>query len=223
VTRIFAVVEGPTEEVFVKDVLAPVLWPRQVYLTPILLGVPGHKGGQTNYARVKKDILTQLKQDRAAYCTTMLDLYGLGKGFPGTPTPPNVSNLEKVAHIERAVLEDIIGTSPDLGADIRFVPYLQLHEYEGLLFSDPAAFAHSIFRPDLADRFQAIREAFATPEDINNDPNTAPSKRVLQLCSSYNKPLDGKRAASAVGIATIRRECPHFRAWLERLESLGGS
>lgn len=220
-TRVYAVVEGPTEEVFVKDVLAPVLWPRQVYLHPIILGVPGHKGGRTNYARVRKDILTQLKQDRAAYCTTMLDLYRLGKGFPGTPTPLNLSNLDKVAHIERAVQEDIIGGSPDLRADVRLLPYLQLHEYEGLLFSDPGAFANSIFQPHLAGPFQSIRNGFPTPEDINDSPNTAPSKRVAKLYPPYNKPLDGKRAATAVGVEAMRRECPHFRSWLERLEALG--
>lgn len=222
-TRVYAVVEGSTEEVFVKDVLAPVLWPRQVFLYPIILGVPGHRGGKTNYARVKKDVLTQLKQDRAAYCTTMLDFYRLGKGFPGMPTPPNLSNLDKVSHIEQAVQEDITEEVPDLGADVRFVPYLQLHEYEGLLFSDPVAFARSIFQPHLAGEFQSIRDQFPTPEDINDSPNTAPSKRVAELYPSYDKPLDGKRAATAVGVAAMRRECPHFRAWLERLETLGGN
>jgi len=222
VMRIFAVVEGPTEEVFLKDVLAPLLWPRQKYLTPILLGVPGHKGGNTNYARVRQDILTQLKQDGAAYCTTMLDLYGLGKGFPGMPTPPELSNMDKVSHTERALQEAIVEEAPDLRADVRFLPYLQLHEYEGLLFSDPDAFANSIFQRHLAGQFQSIRDEFPTPEDINDSPNTAPSKRVAELYPSYNKPLDGKRAAIAVGIEAMRRECPHFRAWLERLETLGG-
>lgn len=221
-TRVYAVVEGSTEEVFVKDVLAPVLWPRQVYLNPIILGVPGHRGGKTNYARVKKDVLTQLKQDRAAYCTTMLDFYRLGKGFPGMPTPDDFSNLDKVTYIEHEVYEDIVAEAPELRSDVRFLPYLQLHEYEGLLFSDPQAFANSIFQPHLAGQFQSIRDEFPTPEDINDSPNTAPSKRVAELYPSYNKPLDGKRAASAVGIATMRGECPHFRAWLERLETLGG-
>jgi hypothetical protein len=73
----------------------------------------------------------------------------LGKGYPGTPLPPNLSNLDKVTHIEQAVIQDIIAQAPGLRADVRFLPYLQLHEYEGLLFSDPAAFAHSIYQPHL--------------------------------------------------------------------------
>jgi hypothetical protein len=213
-------VEGSTEASFVQEVLAPILWARETYLTPTILGVPGHKGGRTNYARVKKDVLRQLKEDRAAYCSTMLDFYGLGKGFPGMPLPPNLSNVDKVSHLERAMKEDIMAEVPGLRPDVRFLPYLQLHEYEGLLFSDPEAFANSISLSHLAPRFRAIRQSFPTPEDIDDSSDTAPSKRVLGLCPSYSKVLDGTRAASAVGLEAMRRECPHFRAWVESLKRL---
>ena len=86
-SRVVVIVEGPTEESFVKGPLAEILWPHKVYLTPIILGVPGQKGGRTNYARVRKDLLRQLKQDATAYCSTMIDFYGLGPGFPGVPPP----------------------------------------------------------------------------------------------------------------------------------------
>jgi hypothetical protein len=95
VTRVRVVVEGPTEESFIKDVLAEILWPNQIFLIPIIVGVPGHKGGRTNYERVKKDVGLHLKQEQTAYCSTMLDLCGLGEGFPGFPVPPNLSNLVK--------------------------------------------------------------------------------------------------------------------------------
>jgi hypothetical protein len=103
VIRVYAIVEGTTEESFVKGPLAEVLQLRNVYITPIILGVPGHQGGRTNYARVQKDILLRLKQDQKSYCTTMIDFYGLGRGFPGIPLPPHLSNVEKVEHIETAV------------------------------------------------------------------------------------------------------------------------
>jgi hypothetical protein len=221
VTRVSVIVEGPTERSFVQGILAPILWARATYLTPTILGVPGHKGGRTNYSRLKKDVLRQLKEDRTAYCSTMLDFYGLGKGFPGTPLPPNLSNVDKVIHLERAMKEDIIAEVPDLRPDVRFLPYLQLHEYEGLLFSDPEAFANGISQSHLTPQFQAIRQSFPTPEDIDDSPDTAPSKRVLGLCPSYNKVLDGTRAASAVGIEAMRHECPHFRDWVESLGQLG--
>lgn len=110
---------------------------------------------------------------------------------------------------------------PDLRPDVRFLPYLQLHEFEGLLFSDPVAFASGIGEPRLASRLERIRNPFETPEDINDDPTTAPSKQVISVCPSYRKVLDGTRAARAVGIARMRQECPHFRNWLEQLEALG--
>ncbi|MGH9430407.1 MAG: DUF4276 family protein [Terriglobia bacterium] len=221
-TRIYVVVEGPTEESFVNDVLAPELWPSGKYLIPIIVGPPGHKGGNTNYARVKKDVITQLKQDHAAYCSTMLDFYGLGQGFPGTPLPPNLSNTQKVSHIERATLEDIAASVDDgLQPRSRFLPYLQLHEFEALLFSDPNALAAGIGQPDIAHDFVTIRDAFPTPEDINDNPNSAPSKRVLQCHPPYRKVLDGTLAAERVGIDRMRDECPHFREWVERLAALG--
>jgi hypothetical protein len=219
-TRVCVVVEGPTEESFVANVLATVLWPRQVYLTPIILGPPGHKGGNPNYVRVKKDIVTQLKQDRKAYCSTMIDFYGLGRGFPGTPPPENLSNIEKVRRIEQAVKAEIVAELPNLRADVRLVPYLQLHEYEGLLFSDPQAFASGIGQQHLVGRFQAIRNAFPTPEDINDNPNSAPSKRIESAYRSYSKPIDGLRAARAVGVDKMREQCPHFHEWLGQLEAL---
>lgn len=146
-TRIYLVVEGPTEESFVNNVLAPTLWPRNVYASPVIVGPPGHKGGNPKYVRVKKDVLNQLKQDRAAYCSTIFDFYGLGTDFPGLPLPANLQNIDKVLRIEQAVKDDILAEEPDLRPDVRFLPYIQLHEYEGLLFSDPAAFASGIAQP----------------------------------------------------------------------------
>lgn len=218
--RVRIVVEGPTEESFVNKVLAPTLWPRQIYLTPILLGVPGHKGGRPNYDRVKKDVLLHLRQDTTAYCSTLLDYYGLGHGFPGTPVAGNLPNIARVVEIERAVKEDICAHIPEFRPDIRFLPYIQLHEYEGLLFSSPPVFATAIRQEQLARHFQQIRDSFPTPEDINDDPLTAPSKRILAAYPRYRKVLHGTVAAQSIGIAAMRQECPHFREWLDRLAGL---
>jgi hypothetical protein len=220
VSRVIVIVEGPTEESFVKGPLAEVMWSRQVFVTPIILGVPGQKGGRTKYVRVEKDILRQLKQDKGAYCTTMIDFYGLGAGFPGTPVPLDLDNVQKVEHIERAVKNDICRQIPEFRPDVRLIPYLSLHEYEGLLFSDPDAFAQSISQPRLADRFHRVRNAFPTPEDIDNDPETAPSKRVINIYPAYRKVIEGTLAARAVGVQRMRQECAHFRDWLRQLEAL---
>jgi hypothetical protein len=219
--RIHVVVEGETEESFIRNVLAPTFHSRLIFLNPIILGQPGHKGGNTNYARVRKDVLTILKQDQTACCSTMLGLYGLGKGFPGTPLPENLPNLQKVERIEQAFRTDIVAQAQEWRADARFLPYIQLHEFEGLLFSDPPRFAAGIRQPHLATRFTAVRAAFATPEDINEGVNTAPSKQVEGIYPAYRKAVDGTLAAQAVGIETMRRECTHFRTWLERMNAWG--
>ncbi len=213
-TRLYVLVEGQTEESFVRNVLAEVLWRSNVHPTPILLGTPGHKGGRTSYARVKRD-------DRSAYCSTMVDLYGLGAGFPGHPPPDHLSNIDKVRHVERAVKQDICGDLlENLRPDARFIPYLQLHEYEAILFSDPDAFATGINHPHLRLQFQRVRDEFDSPEDINNAPETAPSKRVIAACPSYKKVIEGTQAAAAVGIPKMRAQCQHFREWIESLEAL---
>ncbi len=218
--RVIVVVEGPTEESFVKNVLRGSLWGSNLFLTPTILGRPGHKGGRTSYERVKRDVVLQLKQDRNSYCSTMIDLYGLGAGYPGHPPPGYLSNIEKVRHVEQAVKKYICDQIPDLRADRRFIPYLQLHEYEAILFSDPAAFARGINQPSLQRQFQRIRDEVDSSEDINNDPETAPSKRVLSVCPNYRKVIEGTQAAAAVGIPIMREQCAHFREWLESLERL---
>ena len=221
-TRLYVVVEGQTEESFVANLLAPVLWASNVHPTPILLGPAGQKGGRTSYVRVSRDVRVLLKQDHGAYCSTMIDLYGLGEGFPGTPPPNHLTNLEKVRHIESAFKDNICEQIPGFRPDLRFIPHLELHEYEGLLFSDPQAFANGINQAHLARHFQEIRDEFDSPEDINDDPTSAPSKRVLAAYPSYRKVIEGTIAAQSVGIPIIRRECQHFREWLETLEELDG-
>ena len=219
--RIYVVVEGQTEESFVNEILVPAFSSRAIYLNPRILGKPGHKGGRVNYARLKIDILAQLKQDRSCYCTTMIDLYALGAGFPGMPLSIHVVSQERAVRIEEEMKRDIVGEIPEFRPDVRFIPYIQVHEFEGLLFSDPVAFAVGIRQPHLTRSFTAVRQAYSTPEDINDKPNTAPSKQVLAIYPAYNKVLDGPLGAGSVGIDRMRQECPHFRSWLERLEALG--
>jgi len=218
--RVRVVVEGQTEESFVQTVLAPTLCPQQIYLTPILLGVPGHKGGRTNYARVRKDVILHLKQDAHAYCTTLLDYYGLGPGFPGTPVPGDLPSTAKAVQIERGMEADIRGCIPEVRPELRFLPYIQMHEFEGLLFSRPPEFAAAINREGLAGHFQQVRDGFATPEDIDDGPVTAPSKRIIEAFPQYRKVLHGTTAAQSVGILAMRRECPHFREWFDRMAGL---
>ena len=94
-----------------------------------------------------------------------------------------------------------------------------MHEFEALLFSDCQQFALGIQQAKLARDFAEIRAKFSCPEEINDSPQTAPSKRVEALIPGYQKPLLGVAAAERVGLAAMRKECPHFRDWLMQLES----
>jgi hypothetical protein len=93
-----------------------------------------------------------------------------------------------------------------------------MHEFEGLLFSDCAAFSRGIGRPDLEADLKKIRDQFPTPEDIDDSPIPAPSKRVIDLVPGYEKPLLGTLAALEIGLDRIRQECRHFDQSLVRLE-----
>lgn len=89
----------------------------------------------------------------------------------------------------------------------------------GYAFSDCERFGQGIGRPDLVPQLQAVREMFTNPEEINDSPITAPSKRVEVIVPGYEKPLLGCLAVFNIGLEAIRAECPHFREWLERLEA----
>ena len=102
-----------------------------------------------------------------------------------------------------------------------FIPYVVMHEFEALLFSDCDGFALGVGQPDLASSFQAIRDRYESPEAIDDSPHTAPSKRIERILPAYQKPLLGNLAALQIGLPAMRAACPGFRRWLERLERLG--
>ena len=97
-----------------------------------------------------------------------------------------------------------------------------MHEFEGLLFSDPERFARGIGRPDLSAELQAVRGEFGTPEEINDSPDTAPSRRVRDLYKGYQKPLMGVLAVEEIGLSAIRGQCPLFNRWIEEVEERTG-
>ncbi len=156
----------------------------------------------------------------------MFDFYALpqegDRAWPGRATAGRFAgSVAKAQCVEAALRDDL---TAEMGAfnPQRFVPFVIMHEFEALLFSDCAAFSRGINRPHLEPDFRRIRDQFATPEDINDSPVSAPSKRVEALVPGYQKPLLGTLAVLEIGLAQIRAQCPHFDAWLEQLESLAG-
>ncbi len=225
--RLFIHVEGETEETFVNVVLAPHLY-RLGYqkVSARLLGNSRNRdrrGGIRSWASVRADIINHLKEDRECLATTMVDYYALPReghaAWPGRLEAASRPFPEKATQVQAALLADIAAELGDEFNPRRFVPYVMMHEFEGLLFSDCQRFADGIGRPELATKFQAIRDAFSSPEEINDSPITAPSKRVEALVAGYQKPLLGALAVLEIGLDKIVQECPHFRAWVEQLEN----
>jgi len=99
--------------------------------------------------------------------------------------------------------------------------YVQMHEFEGILFSDTSALAYALDRDDLVEALSTIRALFSSPEDINEGKETAPSKRIYALVPGYQKPFHGSLAAVTISLGRIRQACPLFDAWLRYLEALG--
>ena len=204
-TRLAISVEGQTEEEFVKELLAVHLQDRGVYATPVLVGRArgtAQGGGNVTIQRLAAD----MRRLRYSYdaVTSLVDFYGF---------------RDKRAMSPDDLIQAIHGSTGH--ADDRSVfPYVQVHEFEGLLFSDVDAFG-TVIHGALVAGLRSIRHQFRTPEDINDDKNTAPSKRIEKLIKDYRKRLHGPLLADQIGLKRMRQECPRFDAWLRRLESLG--
>ena len=219
-TDVYIICEGLTELRFVKNVLAPGFGSQELFLRPVRIGSQNRKGGNVTFGRLFTNIRDQLYNSRKSYCSTLFDFYGLPPGFPGVKEATTRSRLSEKASAVYASLETALGRDIASEPLQRFIPYVQMHEFEALLFSDPFLLAVAIGQPELHKDFTQIRAAFQTPEHIDDGPFSAPSKRILSLVSAYEKPLIGETAAKAIGLNTIRQQCPLFDAWLTKLENL---
>ncbi len=220
-TRVIAYVEGPTEEKFIKDTVAPLFWPKKIFIQATTPGRERFQGGVQAWSRIRGDLLRYLKEDPARRLTTMFDYYRMPTDWPGRESDNAVAYTEKAITVEQAMADDIfkeMGTSFNRQ---RFIPYVQMHEFEALLFSKPDVLAGVIQEPKATGALQTIANKFpTTPEEIDDNPQTAPSKRILGIFPGYQKVLHGNIVAQRIGLEIIRGRCPHFNQWLCALETL---
>ncbi len=210
-TRLAIVVEGETEEEFVKRVLAKLLY--GVGVIPHAI-IPRRRGITSGGALRINQLASQMYRLSWNFdiITSFFDLYG----FPGRPSGESVEDLEGQINEE---VDKLFGEDWDRS---RVFAYVQKHEFEGLLFSDVGVFEHVPNVSQSSIRLLAeIRACFPTPEDIDDGPTTAPSKCILKLVPGYRKRLYGPILAEEAGLVRIRAECPRFDSWVSRLESLG--
>ena len=207
--RLAISVEGQTEEEFSKDVLTTHLRSHGVEAQPVLLGrARGHGGGGGNVSvgRLASEMAHLYHSFDAV--TSLVDFYGFRDKRDRT-----AEELEALVRVE---VQQKVGWNQH-----RVFPYVQMHEFEGLLFSDVRAFSTMVDAPlRSVDALGNIRAGFATPEDINDNKATAPSRRIKEVIPYYRKSLHGPLVAKEVGLGAIRAECPRFNEWMSNLESL---
>lgn len=209
--RLFIVVEGQTEEAFVKELMAPYFIQNGIYdIRPVLIHTSkGHKGGFVNYEHLKNDLLRLLKsQGQDVVVTTFVDFFRC----PELPNQDDIdtlpSHIHKVEAMEKSISDDI--------NDWRFIPYIQLHEFEALLFSSAKGF-EMYFEDQISKEIQEIIDSYDNPEEINSSPETAPSKRLIRIIPYYDKVIYGNIVALEIGLPAILSKCPRFKAWIDSL------
>lgn len=210
---LYIIVEGQTEEEFVNNSLRPYFNSKGIYdVRAIKVQTsPGHKGGDLKYDRYKPTIEKLLKQESDILVTSLIDFYRLKSDFPKFTEAKFITNInERVTYIEDALSENL--NAP------RFVPYIQVHEFEGILFSSKKGFE---YLPEIPERnlndLKSIVDGYANPESINEGEETHPSKRLKNLIPSYQKTFHGPIIAIENGIQSIIDRCPRFRNWTQTL------
>ncbi|WP_027848181.1 DUF4276 family protein [Marinospirillum minutulum] len=216
------VVEGPSERAFINSVVAPMLGSQGIYINASVVGRSGHKGGNIKFDRMFTDIRNYLKQQNTTLVTTMIDYFRLDPDWPGMA---EISKREAGGEkVELATKLDILQTAttkklkeklPDVKhLEKRFIPYIQMHEFEALLFSSPSILANKIEITE--EKLQSIIRKYETPEHINTNPEYAPSKLITRLCTnySYKKRRHGLMISQEIGLSLIRQKCKLFNNWL---------
>lgn len=219
--RLYIVVEGQSEREFVKRTLTPHLAHRSIDVKPRVVQTNrrlSKRGGVWSYEILRRDIDRLLREDQNSESrfTTMIDLYGLPSDFPGREAAAKQAlRADRVAALE-AAFQAALG-------DSRFLPHLQVHEFEALLYCDLTELSHRIDGTEAALRKLAEEVEGMKPEDINEGVTTAPSKRIIRHVPLYDrlKVRVGAPAAAAIGLPKLREQCPHFDAWVSSLERLG--
>ena len=199
--RLAVSVEGQTEERFIKEVIAPHLEGWEIYAQPITLG---SGGGDVSMPRVRKDLINLLGSfDKV---TTFYDFYG----FRGK------DEAESKESLEAKILDCVKPQSRD-----RLIPYIQMYEFEGLLFSSPEAIESNIPpHKSLSGWAREVVNSFGgSPELINDSEHSAPSKR-LERKTKYRKTIHGPLVEKEIGLNALREKCPNFGEWLSKLEDL---
>lgn len=223
-TTLFIVVEGWTEEQIVKTVLVPHLARFGVYAVPIIVTTSRQAGSGKKYkgggrwAHWHNDLRKLAREHHRADVrfTTLFDLYGLPIDFPGyAKAPGDVDTAARAKRLEAAMSAAV--------GDRRLIPYIQRHEVEALVLVDLEPLAALVGTGSKTRGVQGLRQDLGalSPEEVNDGPHTAPSKRLERFVAGYQKTVHGPLVIEATGLPRLRAACPRFDHWVTTLEALG--
>lgn len=217
--------EGETEQTFVRDQLAGHLALHGVSAWAVLPGRHRNRGGVKKWEVARQDIVRTLKEGR--YCTTMMDYYAMPNDWPGRLDSKKLTWNERAECVETHIADDIAATMGGRFNPKYFIPYVQLHEFEALAFSDIQKLV-SVVSPlsnwsdsSLEAHFVQILEEAGHPEAIDDGWETCPSRRIALKVAPYRKRVHGPIVTGRIGLDVLREKCDHFASWLARLESIG--
>ena len=206
-SKVLILVEGYAEEKFVNAILKPHFESKGIFV------IPRNLKGVGNYTIIRDEVNRLLKDSSASLVTTMIDLYRIPNDFPQKHTLTKThTGVHKVTILENGFIQNI--------SKERFLPYLQLHEFEALLFSDVSMFLKLQNVGNKIKSFEKIVQEIENPEDINDLPNTSPAERIKNILPHYVKDVSGIIVAKSIGLEKMREKCPHFNEWLEKIETL---
>jgi len=214
--RLLVVCEGQTEQEFVQKVLNPYLISTGLNNDVTCHVISQSRGGLSKYSHLEKDIIKSLYETDIVL-TTLIDFYKVPTNTPNyRKLNLRESKINQVQYLEKSIKENIEQKQEREFRD--FIPYIQLHEFEALIFSSIEG-VKSVFTPKEANfkEIEAVIKQFPNPEDINNGENTAPSKRLKRYINDYSKTLNGIEIINSIGLENIMAKCPHFKDWINKI------
>lgn len=216
--RIILICEGPTEQAFVNTNLQVYFISKNIYIQSPL--IKASRGGIVKWNKLKEQIEIHLKAEPNAYVTTFIDYYGMYDKFHF----PQWNESQQIVDLNKRMDALELGMQNDIDINLRhrFIPYLQLHEFEGLLFNDINIIKAQIPKEDIVG-LPELEKTFAdydNPEMINSNRTTSPSHRLMRIIKGYNKVVYGDILSEAIGLLRIRQKSPRFNSWITKLESI---
>jgi len=214
--RVIIICEGETEREFCEKLLATSFAKKDIHIQAPL--IKKSMGGIVKWGILKKEIETYLLENNV-YVTMLIDYYGLYSKYHFPEWDESLQILDKNARMD--FLEAAMQNDIKESVRHRFIPYLQLHEFEGLLFNDINVFYEQVPNGELvgiAELKQTFKDYPDNSEMINNNRETSPSHRLKRIISGYNKILYGHYFAEAIGLDKIRNKSPRFHAWMNIIE-----